>query len=50
MSFSNYTQRVRVWLVALARTKLTKETEPEEIPLGISEYTQTKQLVIHVVM
>ncbi len=31
----NYTrccQRVCVWLVALARTKLIKENEPEEIP------------------
>ena len=25
-------QRVRVWLVALARTKLAKENEPEENP------------------
>ena len=28
----NEAQRVRVWLVALARTKLVKENEPEEIP------------------
>jgi hypothetical protein len=27
-----YCQRVRVWLVALIRTKLVKENEPEEIP------------------
>jgi len=25
-------QRARLWLVALARTKLVKETEPEENP------------------
>ena len=43
------TQRICVWLVALARTNLVKENEPEENPLGFSEYTQTKQLVIHVV-
>ncbi len=30
--FSNGIQRVRVWLVALARTKLAKENEPEENP------------------
>ncbi len=35
--FYSDAQRVRVWLVALARTKLTKENEPEEIPLGISK-------------
>jgi len=28
----NEAQRVRVWLVVLARTKLAKENEPEEIP------------------
>jgi len=28
----NYTQRLRVWLVALARSKLVKENEPEENP------------------
>jgi len=28
----NYAQRVRVWLVSLARTKLAKENEPEENP------------------
>ena len=28
MLFSYCGQRVRVWLVALARTKLAKETEP----------------------
>ncbi len=28
----NEAQRVRVWLVALARTKLVKENEPEENP------------------
>jgi hypothetical protein len=39
---------VYVWLVALARTKLIKETEPEENPLGFSEYTQNKKLSIHV--
>jgi hypothetical protein len=27
-----YVQRVRVWLVALARTKLVNKSEPEEIP------------------
>jgi len=35
--------------VALARTKLAKEKKIEENPLGFSEYTQTKQLIIHVV-
>ena len=30
--WSNVLQRVRVWLVALARTKLVKENEPEENP------------------
>jgi hypothetical protein len=30
--FFNYSQRVRVWLVALAGTKLAKENEPEENP------------------
>ena len=30
--FSNARQRVRVWLVALVRTKLAKENEPEENP------------------
>jgi len=30
--FWNYAYRVCVWLVALARTKLVKENEPEEIP------------------
>ena len=29
---SKLTERVRVWLVALARTKLAKENEPEENP------------------
>ncbi len=28
----NYTQRLRVWLVAFARSKLVKENEPEENP------------------
>jgi hypothetical protein len=28
----NACQRVRVWLVALARSKLVKENEPEENP------------------
>jgi len=28
----NEVQRVCVWLVALARTKLTNKNEPEEIP------------------
>jgi len=28
----NEAQRVRVWLVALAKTKLVKENEPEENP------------------
>jgi len=28
----NVVQRVCVWLVALARTKLAKENEPEENP------------------
>ncbi|MFD2824447.1 hypothetical protein ACFS5M_12265 [Lacinutrix iliipiscaria] len=37
----NEVQRVRVWLVALARTKLTKETEPIGKSAGFSEYTQT---------
>ncbi|MFT4802138.1 MAG: hypothetical protein ACI93N_001914 [Flavobacteriaceae bacterium] len=32
----NVFQRVRVWLVALAGTKLAKENEPEENPLGFS--------------
>ena len=41
MFFHNVLQRVRVWLVALARTKLVKENEPEENPLGFSEYTLT---------
>lgn len=45
----NVAQRVCVWLVALARTKLIKETEPIGKSAGFSEYTQTKQLVIHVV-
>jgi len=31
-SMFNYCQRLRVWLVALARTKLAKENEPEENP------------------
>jgi hypothetical protein len=35
MSFSNYTQRFCVWLVALARTKLAKETKPVENSAGI---------------
>lgn len=30
--FINWWQRVRVWLVALARTKLVNKSEPEEIP------------------
>jgi len=30
--FSACWQRVRVWLVALARTNLAKENEPEENP------------------
>ena len=30
--YSNCCQRVRVWLVALARTKLVNKNEPEEIP------------------
>ena len=30
--FINWWQRVRVWLVALAGTKLAKENEPEENP------------------
>jgi hypothetical protein len=47
--FSNALQRVRVWLVALARTKLVKETEPVRKSAGFSEYTQSKQWVIHVV-
>ena len=34
-------RRVCVWLVALAGTKLAKENEPEENPLGFSEYTTT---------
>ncbi|MEH6538245.1 MAG: hypothetical protein V7719_17745 [Psychroserpens sp.] len=29
---SHDAQRVRVWLVALARSKLVKENEPEENP------------------
>jgi len=37
VSFSACVQRVCVWLVALEGTKLIKETEPEEIPLGISK-------------
>jgi membrane protein YqaA with SNARE-associated domain len=45
----NVCQRVCVWLVALSRTKLIKETEPVGKSAGFSEYTQTKQLVIHVV-
>jgi hypothetical protein len=32
---------IRVWLVALARTKLVKETEPIGKSAGFSEYTQT---------
>jgi len=35
--FTNEWQRFCVWLVALVGTKLTKENEPEEIPLGISK-------------
>jgi len=31
----SYTYRLRVWLVALARTKLIKETEPVENSAGI---------------
>jgi hypothetical protein len=42
-------QRVRVWLVALAGTKLAKENKPEENPLGFSEYKRNQQLIIHVV-
>jgi hypothetical protein len=34
----------------LARTKLAKETEPVGKSAGFSEYTQTEQLVIHVVV
>jgi hypothetical protein len=30
--FSNARQRVRVWLVAIARTNIVKEHEPEENP------------------
>ena len=30
--FQTCWQRVRVWLVALARSKLVKENEPEENP------------------
>jgi hypothetical protein len=32
MFLLNVLQRVRVWFVALARTKLAKENEPEENP------------------
>ena len=32
MFFFACCQRVRVWLVALARTKLVNKNEPEEIP------------------
>ena len=32
LQFNNWLQRVRVWLVALARTKLVNKNEPEEIP------------------
>ena len=41
IEFLNVCQRVRVWLVALARTKLVKETEPVGKSAGFSEYTQT---------
>jgi hypothetical protein len=34
----------------MARSKLVKENESEENPLGFSEYTQNQQLVIHVVV
>jgi len=34
------------WLV----TKLVKENETEENPSGFSEYTKTKQLIMHVVL
>ena len=30
--YLNVCQRVRVWLVALARIKLVNKNEPEEIP------------------
>lgn len=46
---TNDLQLVRVWLVALVRTKLVNKNEPEENPLGFSEYTQNKQLIIHIV-
>ncbi|MFT4683623.1 MAG: hypothetical protein ACI863_000215 [Flavobacteriales bacterium] len=40
---SNYWQRVRVWLVELARTKLVKENEPEENP---QDFPSTYKLAI----
>ena len=47
MSSFNWWQRVRVWLVALARSKLVKENEPEENPQDFPS-TQNQQLAIHV--
>jgi len=38
-----------LWLVALAGTKLVKETEPVENSAGIFRVNTDKQLVIHVV-
>jgi hypothetical protein len=45
----NETQRGCVLKVALKRTKLAKENEPEENTLGFSEYTQNQQLIKHVI-
>jgi len=49
MVFWYETQRVRVWLVALARTKLVNKNEPEEIPKEFPSRRLPKQLIIHVV-
>jgi hypothetical protein len=43
--FSNYLQRVRVWLVALAGTKLAKENEPEENPQDFPSTHRTSNLL-----
>jgi hypothetical protein len=40
-------QRVRVWLVALARTKLVNKNEPEEIPKEFPSKQLPQQLIIH---
>jgi len=48
--FLNYAQRVCVWLVALAMTKLAKRNEPVGNSVRNFQVGYNQQLVIHVVV